>query len=309
LDTKHIVAWVKENNPKAYVSDRYNKEKQPAGDPDCRLGCKRRHNHYALSDSGMPTPLENPVPASQSRVGEYYWGYGTGVVATKVPGWGEFVLAELTQTFDRNDVTYFHTLMHETERRLGFRPHFGAYDKSFDAFYVYEYFHREGQSWQDGFAAVPLSGRKSHRDFSPDGLPLCQAGLPMPLKSTFMNRTSYIEHERGRYMCGLQYPELTAKDCPIDHKNWTKGGCCTRIPTSIGSRLRHWIDRDSDLYHAIYDQRSATERVNALAVDLGIERPKLRNGHAIINRNTLIYVLLNLRALRRVRRKKAERPI
>ena len=31
LDTKHILAWVKENNPKAYVPDRYNKAKQPAG--------------------------------------------------------------------------------------------------------------------------------------------------------------------------------------------------------------------------------------------------------------------------------------
>ncbi len=44
LDTKHILAWVKENNPKAYVADRYNKDKQPPGDPDCKLGCKRRHN-------------------------------------------------------------------------------------------------------------------------------------------------------------------------------------------------------------------------------------------------------------------------
>ena len=42
LDTKHILAWVKENNPKAYVPNRFNKARQPAGDPDCRLGCKRR---------------------------------------------------------------------------------------------------------------------------------------------------------------------------------------------------------------------------------------------------------------------------
>ena len=42
LDTKHIIAWVKENNPKAYVSERFNKHKQPAGDPDCKLGCKRK---------------------------------------------------------------------------------------------------------------------------------------------------------------------------------------------------------------------------------------------------------------------------
>ncbi|MFQ5613435.1 MAG: hypothetical protein ACE5H9_15015 [Anaerolineae bacterium] len=38
LDTKHILAWVKENNPKAYLkeSDRLDKDRQPKGDPDCR---------------------------------------------------------------------------------------------------------------------------------------------------------------------------------------------------------------------------------------------------------------------------------
>ena len=31
MDTKHIIAWVKENNPKTYVSNRYDKTQQPAG--------------------------------------------------------------------------------------------------------------------------------------------------------------------------------------------------------------------------------------------------------------------------------------
>lgn len=45
LDTKHILAWVKKNNPKAYIQEgRFDKTKQPAGDPDCKLGCKRKHN-------------------------------------------------------------------------------------------------------------------------------------------------------------------------------------------------------------------------------------------------------------------------
>ena len=43
-DTKHILAWVKENNPKQYVEERYDKTKQPKGDPDCKLGCKKRRN-------------------------------------------------------------------------------------------------------------------------------------------------------------------------------------------------------------------------------------------------------------------------
>ena len=58
-------------------------------------------------------------------------------------------------------------------------------------------------------------------------------------------------------------------------------------------------------YKQVYKQRTATERINSQAIALGIERPRLRNGQAIANQNTLIYVLINLRALHRVRRKKA----
>ncbi len=157
LDTKHIIAWVKENNPKAYVSDRYDKTKQPPGDPDCRLGCKRRHNQQTTPQEPPPTPTTNPVPAKTLAVGEFYWGYASGLVAAKVPDCGEFVLAELTQPFDQPDVSYFFPLMILTEQRLGFRPPQAAFDAAFDAFYVYEHFHQAG-----GFAAVPFSARGAH---------------------------------------------------------------------------------------------------------------------------------------------------
>jgi hypothetical protein len=45
------------------------------------------------------------------------------------------------------------------------------------------------------------------------------------------------------------------------------------------------------------------ERIFSLALDLGIERPKLRSKAAITNQNTLIYVLLNLRRLQNIRKK------
>jgi hypothetical protein len=79
------------------------------------------------------------------------------------------------------------------------------------------------------------------------------------------------------------------------------------MATSIGARIRYQIDRDGDTYKNVYKQRTATERINSQAKALGIERPKLRNGQAITNQNTLIYVLINLRALHRVRRQKAGR--
>jgi hypothetical protein len=308
MDTKVILAWVKENNPKAYLKkrERYDKTRQPSSDPDCRLGCKRRHNQRASSKEPPPTPPDQPVPGGTISVGEFYWGYASGVVATKVPDWGEFVLAELTLPFDQPDVSYFYPLMQDTQRRLGFRPRFGAFDAAYDAWYVYAYFHRD--DGEEGFAAVPYVQRGGHnKSFSPDGLPLCQAGLAMPLKSTFISRSSLVEHECGRHVCPLQYPERTAEHCPVGHPQWPKGGCITTMPTSIGARIRYQLDRDSDTYKQIYNQRTASERVFSQAVALGIERPKLRNGAAIANANTLHYVLINLRGLHRVRQRKTER--
>jgi hypothetical protein len=312
-DTKHIIAWVRENNPKVYIEDRYDKNNQPQADPDCRLGCKKKRNVSPEEETGVSspssqgqppggTPTTDPVPASQARVGEYYWGYASGLIATKVPGWGEFVLAELTQPFDRNDITYFFPLMADVQRRLGHRPRYGAFDMAFEAHYVYDYFHQAG-----GFVAIRLSKRGDNsRQFDKTGLPLCKAGLAMPLKYAYTCRTAHVHHQRGRYACPLLFPQPTGQPCPIRHKNWKKGGCLVTMPTSIGARIRYQLDRDCQQFKDIYKQRTASERINSLAFELGIERPKLRNGQAIVNHNTLIYVLINLRALHRVRARKAE---
>lgn len=305
LDTKHILAWVRENNHKEFISDRFDKNKQPKGDPDCRLGCKRRRNQRISSQDPPPTPTSEPLPAHNLSVGEFYWGYASGVVAAKIDNWGEFVLAELTQPFDRSDVSYFFPLMNDAARRLGRRPRFGAFDAAFDAFYVYEYFHEAG-----GFAAVPWSDRASHRkQFSEEGLPFCPADLPMPRAGTFMKRSHcLVPHRRVRYACPLKYPQPNGNSCPIQHKNWAKKGCVTTLPDSPGVRVRHELDRHDDAYKDVYRQRTATERINSQAVALGIERPKLRNGKAIANINSLIYVLINLRALHRVRQQRRSAP-
>ena len=267
LDTKHILAWVKENNPKAYLEQgRFDKTQQPAGDPDCKLGCKRKKNQgkgRASAEGVVTTPLSNPIPAHEAKLGEYYWGYGSGVVATKVDHWGEFVLSELTQTFDHSDVSYFFPLMAETERRLGFRPMFGAFDAAFDAFYTYEHFHNAG-----GFAAVPLveKGKCVKRRFSPEGFPLCAADKPMPLRATYLDRTTaIIAYERGQYVCPL--PSSTHwRNLSNSDPHWPKGGCMTTLATSIGARLRHTLDRTDPVYK---DLSSSVQPLNA-----SIARPK-----------------------------------
>jgi len=300
IDTKHILAWVKENNAKAYTrQERFNKDRQPAGDPDCKLGCKRRHNRRASSqEPPAHTPLKNPLPADTVSIGEFYWGYASGIAATKVPGVGEIVLAELTLPFDRPDVAYFFPLIAHVEQRLGFQPPFGAFDAAFDAWYIYQYFHDAG-----GFAAIPFSQRGGYKDrqFAEDGAPLCQAGLPMALRYTFTSRSGLREHQAQRYACPLTFPQATGRPCPKNRPF----NCTATLAAGEGSRLRYSLDRSSEDFKQVYRQRSATERIFSQAKALGIERPKLRNGQAIANLNTLIYTLINLRTLRRIRQGRA----
>ena len=60
-DVKHIYAWVKENNPREFIVDRFDPDQQPNGDPDCWLGVKRSSNQ------------EDDQQQVQK---EYLWGYG-----------------------------------------------------------------------------------------------------------------------------------------------------------------------------------------------------------------------------------------
>lgn len=211
-DTKHLLAWVKENNPKQYIKEgRFDPKRQPKGDPDCTLGVKKRRNLSPEPDATpAPTPTTEAVTPSHKRgEAEYYWGYASGVVASIIPGWGEVVLAERTRPFNESDISYFFPLMQQTERRLGRKPRFGAWDTAFDAFYVYEYFHTAG-----GFAAVPVVHREKtpRRQFTPDGQPLCAAGLAMPRLFLYHDRTSsLVAHQREKCGCPLLHPTPTGR--------------------------------------------------------------------------------------------------
>lgn len=296
LDTSHILAWVKENNPRQFIKEgRYDKEKQPTGDPDCKLGCKRAHNRLVNTPSKEGKPADTIALLDK----EFYWGYASGAVVTKLPGWGEFVLAEMTDTFEKADVRFFFPLMEQVEQRLGFRPRFAALDAAFDAFYVYEFFHADDH---DGFAAVPLKQPAVQpRPFDEEGQPLCAAGLPMPVRKLYTDSTKAImPHQRAIHACPLLFPHPSGEVCPIAHQQWPSGGCTVNLPTSLGARLRHALDRDSELYKLVFRQRTAVERIFSQAKLLGMERPKLRNQQAITNLNTMIYLLINLRSLQQV---------
>lgn len=278
FDVKHIYAWVKENNERAYVPERYDKTQQLQGDPDCKLGVKRSTNQ------------EQPDGSTKEKK-ELLWGYGSGVAAATTPDYGDIVLAEHTQPFNEGDVTYFRPLYRQTVHALNQFPIHVTADAAFDAWYVYDAAARHG-----GIGAVPLNQHtKTH--FTSEGVPFCEKGL-------LMHPTIHYDHTYGyrtrRFQCPLLFPQATGESC--DHEQFGKGkGCVKNINQELGGLQRITLDRQSPFFRAIYTQRTSCERINSQAKELGIERPRVHNGRSVANLNTLIYVVINVRALERAR--------
>lgn len=179
---KHIYGWVKENNERTYVKDRYDKTQQLAGDPDCRLGVKRSTNQ------------ENPDGTTTEKK-ELIWGYGTGVAVSTIADYGSVVLAEYTRSFNENDITYFRPLYQDTVVALNQFPTHLIGDAAFDAWYVYEAAVRHG-----GIAAVPLNGHsKTVRDS--DGTPYCDKGFLMHPTMQFNHTNGYRAQRGSRALC------------------------------------------------------------------------------------------------------------
>ena len=280
FDVKHIYAWVAQNNPKAYVPDRYDPARHPTGDPDCRLGVKTSSN-------------QERADGTTTQAKEYVWGYGSGVAASTDPDYGDVVLAEYTQSFNEVDSTYYHPLYERVVATLGVRPTNVTADAAFDAWHIYETCATPG-----GIAAIPLNtrGHPTPRRL-PDGTPLCPTGLAMSPSYPFAHTDGYRAQE---FRCPLLHPRPTDQTCA--HEQFAKGpGCVKYINIEVGGLMRALLDRDSAAYKDLYRQRTSTERINSQAKALGIERPMVRNGRSVRTLNTLTYIVINVQALQRAR--------
>ncbi|MFB3041304.1 MAG: hypothetical protein ACE1ZS_05800 [Candidatus Poribacteria bacterium] len=305
-DNKHIYAWVKQNNKKAYVKDRFNPDCQPTGDPDCRLGVKRISNQdkKAHIDTNAQTEKkqadQNAPTQNRANEKEYLWGYGTSTVVTKHRLLGEFVIAEQTEPFDVQDVEFFPSLMETVDQRLSFRPKRFTGDAAFDAWYVYDWFAKKG-----GTAYVPLNLRGHAKPrFGDNGFHMCEDDREMIGASIFQDRTRGYQAQRE--ICPVLFGNLPEdQTCRIQHENFQKGtGCVKHKNLEVGARVRVELDRSSDEFKREYKWRTMEERIFSQAKELGIERPRLRNIHSIRNQNTLIYIVINAHALKRVREAK-----
>ena len=248
IDVKHIYAWVRENNPRESIKDRFDPSRQPKGDPDCKLGVKKSTN-------------VEQADGSKKVDKDYLWGYGSGVAAAIIRGYGDVVLGEYTLPFNKGDITYYLSLYCQAVSNLNFFPKNVTADAAYDAWYVYQTCANHG-----GIAAVSLNerGHKNVR-YDKDGVPICEKGLRMHPTIQFQHTNGY---RAQRFVCPLLFPHATGETC--DHEQFKKGkGCRKDTNWEAGGIMRVTLDRSSPLYKSIYRQRTCAERINSRGFRIG----------------------------------------
>jgi hypothetical protein len=280
MDTKEILACVKENNPKQYVKDRFKKDNIPPGDKTCALGAKPSSNK---DENGKKKP-------------RYFWGYKSGAIFSQTE-YGLACLSEDTSPAAKADVKFFFPLLLPLVL-LGVDVKVFLADAAFDAWYVYA-----AIDALDAKAYIPINTRGHDilkHEFGLNGRPVCQKGLEMDNGGKWFDKQK--GYHRLKATCPLVNPTTGKRkkkhaniNCEIlDSK---PKGCTRVINLDDPDNLRFAIDRQSREFKGVYKQRTQAERGFSILKSYGIETPIQRNINSVSNLATLAYCLMNAKVI------------
>ena len=262
LDSTPISSNTSQNNPKSFLTDKFNPANQPKAEQDCKLGVHTASNQ------------------TNEKKFEYYWGYKNHVLLNCISG---LPIHELTTTAEVADSTVALDILASTDSFLSVKDCTFLADKGYDVKEIYN----KVASLYHGECIIPLNKRNTkNTKLLPIGNPLCEAGLAMNCdgKCHDNNRT------KQKFCC----PFKLSGQCPINHPKFNNGrkhrGCTKYI--TIPYDLRLSINRDSKYFKRTYSLRTECERYNSRFKSTGQERMWVRNQFSVTNLNTLAHISL-----------------
>ena len=264
LDSTPVFANTKQNNPKSFAKNRFDKNNQPKSDKDCKLGVHTASNQH------------------NEKNYEFFWGYKNHVLVDCITG---LPICEMTTTAEVADSTVALDILARTNKYLPIEECTFIADKAYDVKAIYN----TVKDVYHGDCVIPLNKRntKSSKKLS-YGHPICEAGLAMHKDGKFSDRG----RTRQKYCC--PFKRLKYGSCPCSHKNWNNGkknrGCTKYVTIPDDYRLS--IDRESVSFKKIYALRTEAERYNSRFKATKQERLWVHGMNAAQNLNTIAHTAL-----------------
>lgn len=211
LDSTPVSANTSQNNPKSFLSNKFQPDNQPKADKDCKLGVHTASNQ-----------------TNEKRY-EFYWGYKSHVLVDCISG---LPIYEMTTTAEVADSTVALDILAGTHAFLPVTECTFLADKGYDVKKIYNLV----KELYDGECIIPLNKRNTKNPkLLPQGNPICEAGLAMWKDGKFSDRN----RTRQKFCCPLKSSKDA--DCPCHHKNFYNGkkhrGCTRSITIPDDPRL------------------------------------------------------------------------
>ena len=264
LDSTPNIANTKFNNPKSFISNKFDKHNHPKSDTDCTLGVHTASNQHT------------------NRNFEFYWGYKNHILLDCITGLPLFELTTGANTADSSVATH---ILANTHSFLSLDECSFIADSAYDIKDIYN----TVRNLYHGDAYIPANLRNTK---NPERLPLgniiCDAGLAMHRdgKSHDRNRT------RQKFSCPIS--QSKSASCPCNHINWFNRkkhrGCFKWITIPDDYRLS--IDRSSNVFKSVFKLRSECERYNSRFKSTAQERLSVRNFFSAQNLNSFAHIAI-----------------
>ena len=290
-DTAEVHADIKENNPKQFVKDRFDKKNIPNAAPSARLGAK---------------PTHQKDPHTGKKKVRYFWGWKSAILAEKNRPFGvEVCVAETTKPADTADVKFALPLLKAYREQVQIFVRRFLADAAFDAWYVYQDVFGEKDDPQHGQAYIPINPRgqgPKPTQFGPHGGVIAPCGKEMKPESAWFDKTKGYHRRRDRCPYTQAQRKKGSVSCPCNHPQFrSKRGCTKTVNLDDPLQLRFALNRASKQFKQVFKERTTVERLFAHANQAAFQHPNVRDGHAVAQLKTLTYTLINLKAILKVR--------
>lgn len=282
IDATPIIAWVKENNPKIFLKDKFNKRKYPKGDPDARLSVMIVQ-HSPSAPIKKEQQLELFKSPKRKKQTQFFWGYRNHTIFDSL---SELPIFEITKPANVAESKMFIPSFKQAIKDFKFKPKGTLGDAIHDTESIRKFIRKKLKSKD----FIPINPRSSKQEIkvTPKNTRICIAGFEMYPWGKFKDRGKI----RQKFVCPILHLKHMSKkhpSCPINHPKFSKGGCYayTRIDKSYRTSA---LDPKSQYFKQIYKLQSGSERGFSRLLTLYMQQPKVTGLDAVANHCTLAHI-------------------